>query len=81
MNSAITQLLQRTLHGVADMRRAAVAREGSADDNGQRAQRAVAGYGKRSSSAAAQGGTKCTPCAAAAYVQKSRAEVQKMRGV
>ena len=81
MNPAITQLLQRTLHGVADMRRAAVSREGAESDNGQRAQRAVAGYGKRSSSAASQSGTKCTPCAAAAYVQKARADVQKMRGV
>lgn len=80
MNPAITQLLQNTLHRVADMRRASVAREDS-EPAGSRAQRSVAGYGKRSSSAAAQGGTKCTPCAAAAYVQKSRAEVQKMRGV
>lgn len=79
MNSSITQLLQHTLHRVADMRRASVSRDGAEDD--QRAQRAVAGYGKGRSSAAAQGGTKCTPCAAAAYVQKSRAEVQKMRGV
>lgn len=80
MNSSITQLLQHTLHRVADMRRASVAREASETD-GSRAQRAVAGYGKGRSGAAAQSGTKCTPCAAAAYVQKSRAEVQKMRGV
>lgn len=79
MNSSITQLLQHTLHRVADMRRASVSRDGT--KNNQQTQRAMTNYSKKHSSAAAQGGTKCTPCAAAAYVQKSRAEVQKMRGV
>ena len=75
MSNPLTQLLQRTLHGVADVRRVVKAQEAGE----------VAHIRPRSSAhsglAGAKGAKKCTPCAAAAYVQKDlRKAVQQYQG-
>lgn len=62
----LTALVQRVLHGAADVRRVY-----RASDGGPAA--APQAHGKR--------GTKCTPCAAQAYVENARKDAQqRLRG-
>ena len=72
MSNPLTQLLQRTLHGVADVRRVVKAQEAGE----------VAHIRPRASARGGLAGAKkCTPCAAAAYVQKDlRKAVQQYQG-
>lgn len=78
MSNPLTQLLQRTLHGVADVRRVVKAQE--AGEVAHIRPRSSA-RGGLAGAKGAKGAKKCTPCAAAAYVQKDlRKAVQQYQG-